>query len=326
MAGPRPLSPEASRALDLAKAGMPIVEIARQTGYSYCGARLILKRAGVPAGKAEKTPPANIERAEKIASMYRQGLPLEKVGQHFGITRERVRQILKKEGLSSKDGGQSRQVAHRRIAKIAKSDAITLARWGFSSAEMKAFRENGTLKAYTQQKSNSRSRGVRWELTFSQWIAVWRESGKLALRGRGKGRYVMSRVKDAGGYVMGNVHVQLSTDNNSQGIAKARHNKAKHTGVWLILPGTAKPWQAAAGHKKLGYFATEDEAIAARAAYLETNPITRGRGYTLIKGKTTTRYQVMVGKRYVGTFKTPEDALIARQAAIFAAQQPAQAI
>lgn len=316
--GAHALKPAAVKALDLAEQGLCMAEIARQTGYTHTGVRLLLIRNNTEAGKAVRTPATHNARAERMASMYRQGLTLEKIGQHFDLTRERVRQILRKMGVTASHGGQSLVAASKQQHKRAGVEARSLAKWGISFDEMKLHRAAGLVLAYTEQRRNSKQRGVTWGISFAQWLAVWNESGKLSLRGRGKGRYVMSRIKDTGGYVMGNVHVQLSTENNSEGIRKSMRNKANNTGVWKILPGSLKPWQAAVGHKKLGFFATEEEATAARAEYVrEHYPHgIRGRGYTVVKGKAADRYQVTAAGKYIGTYLTPEAALAARQAAL----------
>jgi transposase len=47
-----------------------------------------------------------MNRNEQMAEYYKRGWTLERIGQKYGITRERVRQIVKKQGLTWKDGGQ----------------------------------------------------------------------------------------------------------------------------------------------------------------------------------------------------------------------------
>lgn len=56
--------------------------------------------------KPEKQPrPDNTERFAKICEMYDTGVSLAEVGKHFGITRERVRQILVKAGKYDRHQG-----------------------------------------------------------------------------------------------------------------------------------------------------------------------------------------------------------------------------
>lgn len=49
---------------------------------------------------------------------------------------------------------------------------------------------------------------VQFKLTWVQWHRIWLKSGHLEERGRGKGKYCMSRVDDLGDYVVGNVFIQ----------------------------------------------------------------------------------------------------------------------
>jgi len=56
-------------------------------------------KTGKPPGVKSKV---NIEQAE---AMYRKGDTLEVIGFRFGVTRERVRQIFRKRGITQMDGG-----------------------------------------------------------------------------------------------------------------------------------------------------------------------------------------------------------------------------
>jgi hypothetical protein len=316
------LKPAALRAIELAKEGCYPAEIARQTGMTHGGITKLLEREGVVAGKCGGKP-ATVERAQKMASMFRQGLTLVKIGEHFNLTRERVRQVLKRLGITAEHGGQSKIAATKKQDAQAKRDAKSFALWGLSHAEMAKWRSAGLVKAFVRQELNAKLRGVAWNLSFTTWLGIWLESGKLEMRGRGKGRYVMSRIKDEGGYRIGNVHIQLGTDNNRDGIKKCRSRKAKNTGILRMYPGSSKPWIAVYAKGKLGHFATEEEAIAARAAYKEASPsdhgIGRGLGYsirTLPSGRV--RFKAHANGKYLGCFDTAAEATAARDAYVLA--------
>lgn len=334
MTGTQPMNARRQLAIDLARDGLWSAEIARRVGMTTSGVVSLLSRFGVKPCKAPRVPPQHKstgnprgapidhtkhERNREMAIMYRQGLLLAQIGEHFGVTRERVRQILRRLGVDAAAGGTHKRADHKRAAIEHKRDVRSLSLWGLPRSVMKAHRASGVLQGFVQQRNNARMRGIAWELSFPHWLEVWERSGKLEQRGRGKGRYVMSRIKDDGGYVFGNVHIQLSTKNNSDGIKKCRSNKAEFTGVWRIYPGTSKPWIAKAGKHKIGAFATQEEAAAARATFLRDNPdvsIRTGRGYYLVKGSTRRRdrYRVFVGGKHVGLFATVEAAIAARQA------------
>jgi hypothetical protein len=68
-------------------------------------------------------------------------------------------------------------------------------------------------QAYKSQKGSSKKRKIEWQFTYETWIKKWEESGLLHLRGRGKGKMVMSRYGDIGPYNPENTSIQLHRDN-----------------------------------------------------------------------------------------------------------------
>ncbi|MEH2569868.1 hypothetical protein V1289_009495 [Bradyrhizobium sp. AZCC 2289] len=66
---------------------------------------------------------------------------------------------------------------------------------------------------YRKQKSNAKSRGILFRLTFDQWWAIWKESGMYERRGRGRRGFVMHRFGDSGPYEVGNVEIISASDN-----------------------------------------------------------------------------------------------------------------
>jgi len=73
------------------------------------------------------------------------------------------------------------------------------------------------LKAYTQHKSNAKTRGVEFLFTFEQWRDWWVASGKWEQRGRGRGKYCMRRHGDIGPYSIENVFCGLNEENVRDG-------------------------------------------------------------------------------------------------------------
>ncbi|MDC8773572.1 hypothetical protein [Roseateles albus] len=88
----------------------------------------------------------------------------------------------------------------------------------YTDAELKKLKD-----AYKAQRCGCKRRKdrqgtqIEMRMTFDQWLAVWEESGKLHLRGAGKGRYCMSRLDDLGHYEEGNIAIILTTENCRQG-------------------------------------------------------------------------------------------------------------
>ena len=66
---------------------------------------------------------------------------------------------------------------------------------------------------YLWQRGSAKRRGISFNLTFDEWYAIWQQSGKYDQRGKCKGQYVMSRYNDIGAYEVGNVFIQLHSDN-----------------------------------------------------------------------------------------------------------------
>lgn len=64
-------------------------------------------------------------------------------------------------------------------------------------------------------------RGIRFTLTFDEWVAIWKASGHFHERGVWKGQYVMARFGDKGAYEVGNVKIVT----NQQNIAEFNQTK-----------------------------------------------------------------------------------------------------
>lgn len=280
----------------LAVQGLTMAEIARELKQPYFRVRKSCQLYGVDvpwdvpgkptkvkAPKAPRMPKApkpprvnpNAERNAQMVTMYRQGLTLEKIGQNHGMTRERVRQIIKKLGVRRVDGGQAKTKQSKEKAKLAKKDAHYLTRHGLTFAEYKEARAMRVIGAYRSQEKSAAARGIEWGLNLAQWLEIWKTSGKLDLRGRGKGKYLMSRIKDSGGYETGNVHIQLATQNSREAVEQWRDKPAKkNPGVHLMYPGLSKPYMVKVCKKFLGYYATEEEGVKVRADYIAAHGLT----------------------------------------------------
>lgn len=76
--------------------------------------------------------------------------------------------------------------------------------------------------AYSKHKENAKRRGVGFLLTFEEWSAVWKDSGRLRWRGHRPGCYVMCRTGDEGPYALGNVYIGPAMVNFTDGPRNAR--------------------------------------------------------------------------------------------------------
>jgi len=230
-------------------------------------------------------------RDEEMITMHHDGKTLEEIGQHFNLTRERVRQILALHGLTRLDGGNStkmflsaqdriqkeKELLAKREARIWKQTGMTLDQWqdhvsiyGNDSDKRSPFHK------FKNQKNSARHRLIEWRLTFKEWWELWQESGHWHERGPGKS-YCMARYGDSGAYAVENVYICTVGENFSDSyIVKPWHERwpsghpgshaRKGRGWTYISKLKTNPYRAQCAKKYLGQFPT---AEAAHAAYLE---------------------------------------------------------
>lgn len=209
----------------------------------------------------------NDARFEAMKTRYQSGQTLQQIGDFYKITRERVRQILRKNGVDN-TGGIHRRKAHRVAKNAARLDAKSYAKYGCSWVEYIKLREI-CGKQFKEQRRSANMRAVGWKLNISDWWRIWQDSGKWSERGRGKNKYCMARLDDAGAYEIGNVHIVTNSDNMREWRCSGRRaNSGDRGGVYMLLPGYSRPWIARHGQKNIGYFKTEEEARAAKEKFV----------------------------------------------------------
>jgi hypothetical protein len=98
------------------------------------------------------------------------------------------------------------------------------------------------LKAYTQHKSNAKTRGIEVKLTFDEWKQIWLDSGKWDQRGRGADKYCMCRIGDKGCYEVGNVFIGLGKINVRDGNLGKPNSEETKRKKSEALKGKPKPW------------------------------------------------------------------------------------
>jgi hypothetical protein len=85
--------------------------------------------------------------------------------------------------------------------------------------EMYAYKDH-KKKIDKGNKLDALGNRVEFRISFEDWWEKWKDY--FHLRGRGSGKYVMSRRNDIGHYEKDNVFVQLSTDNIKQALIGAK--------------------------------------------------------------------------------------------------------
>lgn len=165
-----------------------------------------------------------IERDAEFIRLYtKEAKTLQEIGNIYGVTRELVRQRLKKCGLAGEiGGGRLRTALNKAHAPkvINKFERKCFDMFGCSREfrdRYGSYQERGSiLRAYIDQRKNAKSRKIEWELTFPEWLEIWQESGHLKNRGIGLGKYVMSRMCDIGAYSKENVVIKTHEENSRE--------------------------------------------------------------------------------------------------------------
>ncbi len=154
-------------------------------------------------------------RKQHIISLFLEGIPSTKLATRFGVSKQRIHQILSSKGITKKDGGKYLEAQNKikiiKEARVAKCISI----YGCAPSDYKKI-PTKALRAYTMQKNTARVRGVGWEFKLADWWAVWQASGKWPARGRGQG-YAMCRKGDHGPYRADNVYFVSCAQNISDG-------------------------------------------------------------------------------------------------------------
>ena len=179
-----------------------------------------------PAGRSDSAPLASARDAA-ICALYREGATLTSIGALFGLSYEGVRKVAAKAGLSKGNAG----LAARGPAKppLSRGEAACRRTYGCSVHELAeaTAKERG---AFLQQRKNVRRYGDGWQLSLSEWRALWRASGKWSRRGRGPGKYGMTRIDLKGPVELGNVQIVT----NREAVRRARLRSSNRAAIDVV--------------------------------------------------------------------------------------------
>jgi len=206
----------------LAEKGMTRSQVAETLGMRVAVVGNLARNHSIEFVHASVGRGCDATRTDAMAAMYKGGKTLAEIGEVYGVTRERVRQILSRyAGVSAVEGGQSVRSSRKKRSAQSKKDAASLEKYGCTYAQYRDLvrigleskqsneKTNATTPtgAFHSQRQNALRRGIKWKLSLWDWWQVWQESGKWAERGRGRGSYVMCRFGDAGAYEVGSVYI-----------------------------------------------------------------------------------------------------------------------
>ena len=71
-------------------------------------------------------------------------------------------------------------------------------------------------REFHNHKNGAKLRGIKFLLSFDEWLSVWKKSGKLSQRGRMREQYCMARFGDKGPYRIGNVKIIPNYENRAE--------------------------------------------------------------------------------------------------------------
>jgi hypothetical protein len=169
------------------------------------------------------------EAIKEMCDLYLDGYPLRTIGELFGISGERVRQRIVKEGITGEMTPRHKKIQmskeQRQLYKktrIAEKDQWLREAYGCNLSEVIVLNEGLELRGnmsksdcYMAQRANAGVRGIDWKITFPEWVEFWGD--KFHMRGREIGKLVMCRKGDAGPYQIGNVFIATCSENISSG-------------------------------------------------------------------------------------------------------------
>lgn len=201
-------------------------------------------------------PKRNKEREVRVVQLYTTGHTLQQIGTVYGITRERVRQILKKAGFAGSDGGVAKRKQKRLEAKaqarLLRDEAKAQAAFGCGFDELlkhndgkRGWTKGSKSRAFIQQRRAAQHRGIEWLMAFPEWCRVWDESGHWNERGRTANGYVMARRQDFGPYAAWNVYITTLAQNVVDYQAELKRRGVECPDGYRRLPERAAQLEAA---------------------------------------------------------------------------------
>lgn len=171
----------------------------------------------------------DLQRDRDIAAMFKSGRTLQEIGNEFKVSRERVRQIISRQGIHREDGGLHVKLFSEeryRPTPTYRPELRCFTTYGCSIEAVAAIdgeaprgSPSSPSGKFRTQKRSAKTRGIEWKITLPEWWRIWHESGKWTLRGRGKG-YCMARVGDTGPYSTDNVEIKTIGENFSESYIK----------------------------------------------------------------------------------------------------------
>lgn len=99
---------------------------------------------------------------------------------------------------------------------------------------------NVQKKTQVRRKPDRNGHRIQVTMTFEEWLQVWIDSGKLHLRGNGRGKFCMARKNDLGDYAVGNVEIKACEENSREAKLGRPHLRDTRDEMRAARSGKAK--------------------------------------------------------------------------------------
>lgn len=180
----------------------------------------------------DKNPESTKKRNSLIARRFKAGWTMGELSTEFGISRQRVKQLLDKRGVKAENGGRAVLRALNIKTKVASRERNVKRRWGITLEHWKHLRAmdqdfwKTPLGVYIRKRANvQRTSKRKWRLTFVDFLHLWEDSGKWDQRGRGDEFYGMSLIDPTKDWTRDNVVVKRLQDSVAIGIKVSLANR-----------------------------------------------------------------------------------------------------
>ena len=149
------------------------------------------------------------DEIEWIAQAGREGKTYEQIGEHYGVTRERIRQIVRRY-IPNYDETHGRNA--KRAGKIAEREEFVRKKWGKHRDLIDADLYQAQRAKFRAKKANALRVGWTWELSFGdiEWPTHCPILGielDYFAEGRQENSPSFDQIDSGKGYVQGNVQI-----------------------------------------------------------------------------------------------------------------------
>ena len=220
----------------------------------------------------------HLERQKQIndvIALFKSGNTCKQIGSKLGFSKQKANVILREAGVKRIEGGSGLRAIITQQKFEAKKDIKSFNKRGMDYKSYQAVPQKIRV-AYLQQKRDAGYRGIKWEFNLASWLKVWVDSGHLAERGKGSGKFVMSRPNDQGQYSPSTVKIITHNENSLECRNHADYAYARGTKrSWATSKYIGVSWRTADNawfvclrfNNKLYYLGQYKNEIDAAVAY-----------------------------------------------------------